>query len=185
MATCIHIYIYAYIFQTYIIFYCVLSSLYIIIHSLPVEIVPCFKAISVQIPILLTHWGLAKQVMAWCLSGVKPLPKPKMTYCQSTPRFKVWWNLNQNTASFIEQNVFEIIVILFWCYIPTPSFSDLIRHFDIYHSSVLNRIIFFSRQNAFKNIASKMDVISIFIIIQYWTKLFVKFLLSIWFQKWL
>ena len=58
------------------------------------------------------------QIMASCLFGAKPLPKPVLGYCQLDP-YKLQWNNNQNTKLFIHENasentVCEMAAILSW-----------------------------------------------------------------------
>ena len=48
--------------------------------------------------------------MACRLFGTKPLPEPKLPYCQLDPKDQIQWNSNQNSYIFIDENVFENVV---------------------------------------------------------------------------
>ena len=48
--------------------------------------------------------------MACRLFGAKPLPEPKLTYCQFDPRNKLQWTLNPGSIISIQENAFEKVV---------------------------------------------------------------------------
>ena len=45
------------------------------------------------------------QIMAWHLFGAKPLSELMMPYCQSEPKGKNLWNLNQNSKHFPSRKI--------------------------------------------------------------------------------
>ena len=67
------------------------------------------------------------------LVGIKPLSEPMQEYCNSDIRNKLQWNLKQNSYIFIQEYVFENVVLEIGSFCLSPYRSiGIIRHLTNY-----------------------------------------------------